>query len=80
MPNDFSPDDWQELVPLIDEAPPERIYAAMKVLNIFSWCDPSARPPRLFTGVERLLHMRTVSSGNALHRALLKELRRLSVH
>ena len=67
--------DWQELTELIATAPPARIRLAMKRVN--QSCAPATV---LRTEVDRLLHLAAISSGDAFDRALLAELRRLSLH
>jgi hypothetical protein len=67
--------EWDDLADLITEAPPERIQLALRRV------DASAGAAVVLpSGVDRLLHLATISSGNAFDRALLRELRRLSVH
>jgi hypothetical protein len=82
MTDDLSDADWQELTRLIAEAPPDRLRAALGLVSASA--RPAARPmsarPPLLTGVERLLHLADISSGGAFDRALLVELRRLSLH
>lgn len=68
--------DWEELAGLIDSAPPGRIQVAIHRLGVV----PSGATPRLVSGIDRLLHLATLSSGTAFDRALLEELRRLNVH
>ena len=76
MSDQLSELDWQELTDLISASPPERIRRAVNRLNALS--TPAATT--LLTEVDRLLHLATISSGNAFDRALLAELRRLSLH
>jgi hypothetical protein len=74
--NDYLSDhDWQELTELITTAPPERVRLAMKHVN--ASCAPTQT---LVTEADRLLHVATISSGDAFDKALLAELRRLSLH
>ena len=75
MHDHLSESDWQELTDLITTAPPQRIKLAMKRVN--ASCAPNTT---LVTEVDRLLHLAAISSGDAFDRALLVELRRLSVH
>ena len=75
MTDRLSDADWDDLADLITEAPPDRIRLAMRHLNA-----PSTSAAVLLSGADRLLHLATVSSGNAFDLALLRELRRLSVH
>jgi hypothetical protein len=76
----FSEVDWQELALLIEEAPPGRIQVAMSRVGPAAVRTPHARAARLVTSFDRLLHLASVSSGSGFDRALLLELRRLSVH
>jgi hypothetical protein len=75
MNDHLSEHDWQELTDLITTAPPARIKLAMRRVN--ASCAPTTA---LRTDVDRLLHLATISSGDAFDRALLAELRRLSLH
>jgi hypothetical protein len=75
MSNHLSELDWQELTDLITTAPPERVRLAVSRVN--ASCAPTTT---LLTAVDRLLHLATISSGDAFDRALLGELRRLSLH
>ena len=75
MSDQLSELDWQELTDLITTAPPERIRLAVSRVNA-----SSAPATVLITEVDRLLHLATISSGDAFDRALLGELRRLSIH
>jgi hypothetical protein len=75
MNHRLSEHDWQELTELITTAPPQRITLAMRSVN--ASCAPVIA---LRTEVDRLLHLATISSGDAFDRALLVELRRLSLH
>jgi hypothetical protein len=63
------------LADLIADAPPQRIRLAMSQVHA-----PGAAATALLSGADRLLHIATISSGDAFERALLQELRRLSVH
>jgi hypothetical protein len=75
MSHQLSELDWQELTDLITTAPPERVKLAVSRVN--ASCAPAAP---LMTAVDRLLHLAAISSGDAFDRALLWELRRLSIH
>jgi len=75
MNHQLSELDWQELTDLITTAPPERIKPAVSRVNASS--TPSSM---FFNEVDRLLHLAAISSGDAFDRALLGELRRLSIH
>jgi len=70
--------DWEELVVLLEEAPPGRIQIAIRCVD--GQVVVTADASRLVTWFDRLVHVATVSSGSAFDRALLRELRRLSVH
>jgi len=72
--------DWQELALLIEEAPVGRIHAAMSRVDPSAAPIPTASAVRLVTWFDRLVHLATISSGSSFDRALLRELRRLSVH
>jgi hypothetical protein len=75
MSTQLSELDWQELTDLITAAPPARVRLAVSRVN--ASCAPAAP---LMTAVDRLLHLAAISSGDAFDRALLGELRRLSIH
>ena len=75
MAEQLSDADWDDLADLITEAPPERIRLAMRHLKA-----SAAAVTALLSGADRLLHLATISSGSAFDLALLRELRRLSVH
>lgn len=75
MTDELSDADWDDLADLITEAPPQRIQLAMNCIGAASATASAWR-----NGVDRLLHLATISSGNAFDRALLHQLRRLSVH
>jgi len=77
--------EWDDLVDLITASPAERIDQALKrivaahrpISNPKHQLAPTAQP---LTSEGWLIHLATVSSGAAFDRALLHELRRLSVH
>src|SRR5215468_8560714 len=75
MSDQLSELDWQELTDLITTAPPERIRLAVRRVNT-----SGAAATTLRTEVDRLLHLAAISSGTAFDKALLAELRRLSLH
>lgn len=75
MTDTFSDADWEELADLVTEAPPERIRLAMRHIDA-----SGASATALLSGADRLLRLATISPGNAFDMALLRELRRLSVH
>jgi hypothetical protein len=56
-------------------APDEHVKLAVSRVNA-----SRATATPLLTAVDRLLHLATISSGDAFDRALLGELRRLSIH
>jgi hypothetical protein len=75
--------EWDELVDLIAASPAGRMGEALKRLydgHVSSVA--SADPPavHLRTTEDWLLHLASISSGEAFDRALLTELRRLSLH
>jgi len=72
--------EWDELVDLIAASPRERMGEALKrIAAMYPWSNrPSASPIR--STEEWLLHLATISSGDAFDRSLLTELRRLSIH
>jgi hypothetical protein len=75
--------EWNELVDLIAASPAGRMGEALKRLHAghassISLMDPPAA--HLRTTEDWLLHLATISSGEAFDRALLTELRRLSLH
>jgi hypothetical protein len=76
MTDNLSDADWDDLADLITEAPAERIRVAMRRVVDAA----SASVAASLAGVDRLLHLASISSGDAFDRALLSELRRLSVH
>jgi hypothetical protein len=69
--------EWLELADLIIESPPARIHAAVTL--VADWGAP-ADIPRLPTVIEWLLYLDDLSSSEAFDRAVLEELRRLSLH
>jgi hypothetical protein len=71
----LSEHDWQELTDLIAAAPPERIRLAVTRVGALR-----APATALLTAADRLLHFAAISSGDSFDRALLGELRRLSLH
>lgn len=76
----LSEDDWQELTRLIEQAPPRRLQVAMDRVGRHAGSPASTRAARLVTGFSCFLHLARRSSGSAFDRALLNELRRLSIH
>jgi hypothetical protein len=75
MTDIFSDADWEELADLVMDAPPERLRLAMRHIDA-----SGASATALLSGADRLLRLATISPGNAFDMALLRELRRLSVH
>jgi hypothetical protein len=74
--DELTTSEWLELADLIIESPPARIHAAVTVAAELSTTDI----PRLPTGIEWLLYLDDLSTGDAFDRAVLEELRRLSLH
>jgi hypothetical protein len=80
MSHALSDAEWEELAGLIEEAPPGRVRVAMRRITVERW-NADAAVAHLPTAVERLSHhLAALTTGDAVHRALLCELRRLSVH
>ena len=84
MSEELSVAEWVELGELIDGSPPTRIQAALDVVTALAGCRPvqegvAVAPSRL-SAIDWLLYLGTLSSGVAFDRALLRELRRLSMH
>jgi hypothetical protein len=77
---ELSETDWDELTALIAEAPPDRIRTAMTRVSASIHGTPHTDTGRLHTGADRLLYLAARSSGAAFDHALLRELRRLSLH
>ena len=75
--DELTTNEWLELADLIIESPPARIYAAVSL--VAGSCSPT-EIPRLPTVIEWLLYLDDLSSGDAFDRAVLEELRRLSLH
>jgi hypothetical protein len=83
MAHKLTDTEWDELVDLIAASPAGRMGEALKRLEAgrassTSKTDLPAAHPR--TTEDWLLHLATISSGEAFDRALLTELRRLSLH
>jgi hypothetical protein len=84
-PPQLSQSEWDDLVDLIVASPTERIDHALERLGAQQ---PTGRRPadplnatcRHLTPEGWLLHLASISSGSAFDRALLAELRRLSLH
>ena len=75
--------EWDELVDLIAASPIGRMDEALKRLNAgdaLSLDLPDPLDAELRTTEDWLLHLASISSGEAFDRALLTELRRLSLH
>jgi hypothetical protein len=82
MAHKLTDSEWDELVDLIAASPAARMGEALKRLRAWhaspgTSTDPTA-PNR--TTEDWLLHLASISSGEAFDRALLTELRRLSIH
>jgi len=75
--------EWDELVDLIAASPIGRMDEALKRLAVGDVSSPDLPDPpaeELRTTEDWLLHLASISSGEAFDRALLTELRRLSLH
>ena len=75
--------EWDELVDLIAASPIGRMDEALKRLapgHASSADSPDPPGAELRTTEDWLLHLAAISSGEAFDRALLTELRRLSLH
>jgi len=75
--------EWDELVGLIAASPARRMREALKRMAVMHRSstvapNPPGRGPR--TAEDWLLHLATISTGEAFDRALLMQLRRLSLH
>ena len=76
--------EWDELVDLIAASPVQRMCEALK--RLLPGRGTAAKRPlpptaaRLRTTEDWLLHLASITSGDAFDRALLIELRRLSSH
>jgi hypothetical protein len=79
MSHVLSDAEWEELAVLIEEAPPGRVRVAMRRIPV-ERLNADASVAHVPTGVERVCHLAAFTNGDAIHRALLRELRRLSVH
>jgi hypothetical protein len=82
MTHRLTDSEWDELVDLITSAPAARMGAALRRLVA---ADRGPAAPADPTSANRttedwLLHLASISSGEAFDRALLTELRRLSIH
>lgn len=74
--------EWDELVDLIAASPTGRMDEALKRLggHASSIASTDSSATELRTPEDWLLHLASISSGEAFDRALLTELRRLSAH
>ena len=75
--------EWDELVDLIAASRARRMGEALKrmaVMHPSSTVAPNPPGRGLHTAEDWLLHLATISSGEAFDRALLMQLRRLSLH
>jgi len=75
--DELTTDEWLELADLIIESPPARIHAAVTL--VAGWGSPTDIP-RLPTVIEWLLYLDDLVSSENFDRAVLEELRRLSLH
>jgi len=73
--------EWNELVELIAASPTERMDEALKRIPPRHQSSSSNRRPWQPRSTEEwLVHLASISSGTSFDRALLTELRRLSLH
>ena len=82
MAHKMTDSEWDELVDLIAASPAARMGAALRRLHAGQGRSPDAADPAgdHRTTEDWLLHLASISSGEAFDRALLTELRRLSIH
>ena len=85
MAHQLTDAEWDDLVDLITASPSERIDEALTRVVIARRPGRGDLPRGASGGHQRttaawLLHLASISSGAAFDRALLRELRRLSVH
>ena len=82
MTRKLTDSEWNELVDLITSAPAARMGEALRRLVIDQTASAAPADPTSAnrTTEDWLLHLATISSGEAFDRALLTELRRLSIH
>jgi len=82
MSHKLTDSEWNELVDLITSAPAARMGAALRRLVIHQTTPTTPADPTSAnrTTEDWLLHLAAISSGEAFDRALLTELRRLSIH
>jgi uncharacterized protein with von Willebrand factor type A (vWA) domain len=84
MTHKLTDSEWDELVDLITSAPAARMGEALRRLVAADRQGTPAAPADPTsanrTTEDWLLHLASISSGEAFDRALLTELRRLSIH
>jgi hypothetical protein len=82
MSHKLTDSEWNELVDLITSAPAARMGEALRrlVIHQTATTTPADPTPANRTTEDWLLHLASISSGEAFDRALLTELRRLSIH
>ena len=81
MTHKLTDSEWDELVDLITTAPAARMGEALRRLVVEQApAAPSDPISAHRTTEDWLLHLASISSGEAFDRALLTELRRLSIH
>jgi hypothetical protein len=83
MSHKLTDSEWDELVDLIAASPAARMGEALKRLDAgqaSSSLAPAEPAATHRTTEDWLLHLASISSGEAFDRALLTELRRLSIH
>jgi hypothetical protein len=82
MTHKLTESEWNELVDLITTSPAARMGEALRRLVASE--EPTTAPSDSTTAhrttEDWLLHLAAISSGEAFDRALLTELRRLSIH
>ena len=82
MSHKLTDSEWDELVDLIAASPAARMGEALKRLDAGQTSSIAHAEPATShrTTEDWLLHLASISSGEAFDRALLTELRRLSIH
>jgi len=82
MTHKLTDSEWDELVDLITMAPATRMGEALRRLVVDQATPAAPADPTSGnrTTEDWLLHLASISSGEAFDRALLTELRRLSIH
>jgi hypothetical protein len=82
MAHKLTDSEWNELVDLIAASPAARMGEALRRLHAGrgTWLPFADSTAAHRTTEDWLLHLAAISSGEAFDRALLTELRRLSIH